>query len=189
MVVDPEPARRVVEALASSIGDREEEEEGRGAEGEGGSEGGEEEKEKKKTRRRSRRPVIAAWMPAGAGCPLLAGAPFAAEASRPGGMLPWLGCAPYLLPAGGGGAGEGDKNKNKSKKKQTTSSVGRPALAAAWPSMARTALGPGAAGWLADSVFCGPEGEFSPPAALFEAAVVGEGEGEGTEWYWAEAAP
>lgn len=168
MVVDSEPARPVVEALAAAVGEREVDEEGE-------EEGGGSTKKKKMVRR----PVVAAWMPAGAGCPVLAAAPLAAEASKPGGMLPWLGCAPYLLGSGDGGDAEDETKKGSP---PPSSSVGRPALAAAWPSMARSALGPDAQGWLRDSVLCGPRGEFSPPAALFE--VNGEG-----EWYWAEAAP
>lgn len=179
MVVDSEPSRVVVEALASSIGDREEEED----------EDEEEDGDGAMKREKRRRPVVAAWMPAGSGCPVLAGAPFAAEASRPGGMLPWLGCAPYLLDGdegnkGGGGDGGGDEEKKKKKKtsssSSSSSSVGRPALGAAWPSMARSAMGPDSSGWLRDSVLCGPRGEFSPPTALFEVNEHGE-------WYWAEA--
>ena len=177
MVVDTEPARPAVEALAAAVGDREVEEE------EGGEKGGSGSSSTKKT---VRRPVVAAWMPAGAGCPVLAAAPLAAEASRPGGMLPWLGCAPYLLGSGGkGGGGKGNGSNgggNGGDAAAAAPSVGRPALAAAWPSMARSAMGPDAQGWLRDSVLCGPEGEFSPPAALFEVNEEGE-------WFWAEAAP
>ena len=161
MVVDAEPARPAVEALASSIGDREEED-GQGEEKEGSS------------TKKIRRPVVAAWMPAGAGCPVLAVAPLAAEASKPGGMLPWLGCAPYLL-----GSDDNAERKEAPAASSSAAAVGRPALAASWPSMARSALGPDARGWLRDSVLCGPKGEFSPAAALFE-VVDGE-------WYWAEA--
>lgn len=169
MVVDVEPARLVVEALASSIGDREEE----GEEGEGGERNG--------SKKKIRRPVVAAWMPAGSGCPVLAAAPLAAEASKPGGMLPWLGCAPYLLEGDGGEGSDGGVGK-KQAPPAAAAVIGRPALAAAWPSMARSAMGPDAQGWLADSLFCGPQGEFSPPAAMLEVDQAGE-------WYFAEAAP
>ena len=184
MVVDAEPARPAVEALAASIGDRWGG--GAGAEGGGGGEGGaeggggDEAGAEGGGGKRIRRPVVAAWMPAGAGCPVLAAAPLAAEASRPGGMLPWLGCAPYLLGSDGGDGGDGGGGaEDKEEQAPAASVAGRPALAAAWPSMARSAMGPDAQGWLRDSVLCGPKGEFSPPTALFEV--------QGGEWYWSEA--
>jgi hypothetical protein len=93
-------------------------------------------------------PLVTAWQPAGAGTPVLAGAPHAA-CPAPGGMLPWLGCAKPDSPAS-------------------------PAWGGAWPALAGgVAGGPRAEAWWADACASAGAGSFAPKGAAL--TVDGDG--------------